>query len=32
MLSKGKTRYVICAITLLAGTFASLCGGWFDGS
>jgi hypothetical protein len=33
MLSKGNNRYILCAITVFAGTLASLGGcGWFDGS
>jgi hypothetical protein len=31
-LSKGNTRYLVCALTLVAGFVASLGGGWFDGS
>jgi len=31
MFTKGNTRYIVCALTALAGLFASIGGGWFDG-
>ena len=30
--TKGNTRYIVVALTALAGILASLGGGWFDGS
>jgi hypothetical protein len=30
--TKGNTRYIVVALTALAGVLASLGGGWFDGS
>jgi hypothetical protein len=30
--TKGNTRYIVCAVTALAGILASLGAGWFDGS
>jgi len=32
MFSKGNTRYLVVALTAIAGLLASLGGGWFDGS
>ncbi len=31
MFTKGNTRYIVCALTALAGLLASIGGGWFDG-
>jgi hypothetical protein len=30
--TKGNTRYLVVAVTALAGLLASLGGSWFDGS
>jgi hypothetical protein len=30
--TKGNARYIVVALTALAGALASLGGGWFDGS
>jgi len=30
--TKGKTRYIVVSLTVLAGILASLGGSWFDGS
>ena len=32
MFTKGNTRYLVVAVTAVAGLLASLGGGWFDGS